>query len=219
MFEENNQEKRMNKSLIYAVAGVALLVIAVSGSAYAYFTASASSPSDAISGKTLDIQMSVASVEMVSKGTGDLIPIYDGTVTGHASQLSTATNSTNDCVDKNGYTVCQIYKVTINNNGTNSTNINTTITLNGTNDVKWARMTARNTFDTILPTSQTANLNTSVVVLPAKSGTTAGTTTQYFVVYLMNTGDNQTTADGGKTITGTVTVTASTGSRIEATFS
>lgn len=219
MFEENNQEKRINKPLIYAIAGVALLVIAVSGSAYAYFTASASSPSDAISGKTLDIQMSVASVEMVSNGKGDLIPIYDGTVSGHASQLSTATNSTNDCVDKNGYTVCQIYKVTINNNGTNSTNINTTITLNGTNDVKWARMTARNTFDTILPTSQTANLNTSDVILPAKSGTTAGTTTQYFVVYLMNTGDNQTTADGGKTITGTVTVTASTGSRIEATFS
>lgn len=219
MFEENNQEKRMNKSLIYAIAGVALLVIAVSGSAYAYFTASASSPSDAISGKTLDIQMSVASVEMVSNGKGDLIPIYDGTISGHDSQLSTATNSTNDCVDKNGYTVCQIYKVTINNNGTNSTNINTTITLNGTNDVKWARMIARNTFDTALPTSQTANLNTSDVVLPAKSGTTAGTTTQYFVVYLMNTGDNQTTADGGKTITGTVTVTASTGSRIEATFS
>ena len=219
MFEESNQEKRMNKPLIYAIAGVALLVIAVSGSAYAYFTASASSPSNAISGKTLDVQMSVASVERVSKGTGDLIPIYDGTVSGHASQLSTATNSTNDCVDKNGYTVCQIYKVTINNNGTNSTNINTTITLNGTNDVKWARMTASNTFDTILPTSQTANLNTSDVVLPAKSGTAVGTTTQYFVVYLMNTGDNQTTADGGKTITGTVTVTASTGSRIEATFS
>ena len=77
MFEESNQEKRINKPLIYAIAGVALLVIAVSGSAYAYFTASASSPSNAISGKTLDVQMSVASVERVSKGTGDLIPIYD----------------------------------------------------------------------------------------------------------------------------------------------
>lgn len=218
MTENNNQERFLNKPLIYAIAGVALLVIAVSGSAYAYFTASTSSPSNAISGKTLDVQMSVASVERVSKGTGDLIPIYDGTVSGHVEQLSTATNSTNDCVDKNGYTVCQIYSVTINNNGTNSTSINTTITLNGISDVKWARMTARNTFDTTLPTSQTDNLNTTAVVLPAKSGSVAGTVTQYFVVYLMNTGDNQTTADGGKTVTGTVTVTASTGSRIEATF-
>lgn len=218
MTENNNQERFLNKPLIYAIAGVALLVIAVSGSAYAYFTASTSSPSNAISGKTLDVQMSVASVERVSKGTGDLIPIYDGTVLGHVEQLSTATNSTNDCVDKNGYTVCQIYSVTINNNGTNSTSINTTITLNGISDVKWARMTARNTFDTTLPTSQTDNLNTTAVVLPAKSGSVAGTVTQYFVVYLMNTGDNQTTADGGKTVTGTVTVTASTGSRIEATF-
>ncbi len=218
MTENNNQERFLNKPLIYAIAGVALLVIAVSGSAYAYFTASTSSPSNAISGKTLDVQMSVASVERVSEGTGDLIPIYDGTVSGHVEQLSTATNSTNDCVDKNGYTVCQIYSVTINNNGTNSTSINTTITLNGISDVKWARMTARNTFDTTLPTSQTDNLNTTAVVLPAKSGSVAGTVTQYFVVYLMNTGDNQTTADGGKTVTGTVTVTASTGSRIEATF-
>ena len=218
MTENNNQERFLNKPLIYAIAGVALLVIAVSGSAYAYFTASTSSPSNAISGKTLDVQMSVAKVERVSKGTGDLIPIYDGTVSGHVEQLSTATNSTNDCVDKNGYTVCQIYSVTINNNGTNSTSINTTITLNGISDVKWARMTARNTFDTTLPTSQTDNLNTTAVVLPAKSGSVAGTVTQYFVVYLMNTGDNQTTADGGKTVTGTVTVTASTGSRIEATF-
>lgn len=218
MTENNNQERFLNKPLIYAIAGVALLVIAVSGSAYAYFTASTSSPSNAISGKTLDVQMSVASVERVSRGTGDLIPIYDGTVSGHVEQLSTATNSTNDCVDKNGYTVCQIYSVTINNNGTNSTSINTTITLNGISDVKWARMTARNTFDTTLPTSQTDNLNTTAVVLPAKSGSVAGTVTQYFVVYLMNTGDNQTTADGGKTVTGTVTVTASTGSRIEATF-
>lgn len=218
MTENNNQERFLNKPLIYAIAGVALLVIAVSGSAYAYFTASTSSPNNAISGKTLDVQMSVAKVERVSEGTGDLIPIYDGTVTGHVEQLSTATNSTNDCVDKNGYTVCQIYSVTINNNGTNSTSINTTITLNGISDVKWARMTARNTFDTTLPTSQTDNLNTTAVVLPAKSGSVAGTVTQYFVVYLMNTGDNQTTADGGKTVTGTVTVTASTGSRIEATF-
>ena len=101
MTENNNQERFLNKPLIYAIAGVALLVIAVSGSAYAYFTASTSSPSNAISGKTLDVQMSVASVERVSEGTGDLIPIYDGTVSGHVEQLSTATNSTNDCVDIN----------------------------------------------------------------------------------------------------------------------
>lgn len=219
MINTNKEEKTINRPLIYAIAGVALLVVAVTGSAYAYFTASASSPDNAISGKTLDVQMSVTSVEKVSKGTGDLIPIYDGTVSDHNSQLSTATNSSNDCVDKNGYTVCQIYKVTINNNGANSTSINTKITLNTESNVKWARMTARNTFDTTLPTLQTDNLNTSPVVLPAKSGDTPGSITQYFVIYLMNTGDNQTTSDGGQTITGTVSISASTGSRIEATFS
>ena len=117
MFEENNQEKRMNKSLIYAVAGVALLVIAITGSAYAYFSASATN-TNAITGKTLDVQLSIASLRKVSKGTGDLIPIYDGTVTGHTTnQLTTAISTTNDCVDKNNYTVCQVYELVINNGG------------------------------------------------------------------------------------------------------
>ena len=56
------------------------------------------------------------------------------------------------------------------------------------------------------------------VTLPAKSGSTNGSVTQYFVVYLKNTGADQTSADSGKSFTGTVTVTASTGAQIEATF-
>ena len=214
MFEENNQEKRMNKSLIYAVAGVALLVIAVSGSAYAYFSASATN-TNAITGKTLDVQLSIASLRKVSKGTGDLIPIYDGTVTGHASQLSTATNSTNDCVDKNNYTVCQVYELVINNGGTNATSVDTEITVNGTTGIKWAKMTGRNALGTVNLT--TGTLATGVA-LPAKANNVNGSVTQYFVVYLQNTGGDQTGADSGKTVSGTVTVRASTGANIEAAF-
>ena len=39
----NNNNKGVSKQLMFAVAGVALLVIAVAGSAYAYFVASATS--------------------------------------------------------------------------------------------------------------------------------------------------------------------------------
>lgn len=216
MKEENNNEKTFNKPLIYAICGVALLIVTIAGSAYAYFTATASN-TNAISGKTLDVQMSIASVTRVSKGTGDLIPIYDGTVSGHDSQLSTATNSTNDCVDKKGYTVCQIYQITINNAGANATTVDTSITLSSTStDIKWAKMSARNTFNSTLPTN---NYLAQSVALPAKSGSTNGSVTQYFVVYLKNTGADQTSADSGKSFTGTVTVTASTGAQIEATFS
>ena len=211
MFEENNQEKRMNKSLIYAVAGVALLVIAVSGSAYAYFSASATN-TNAITGKTLDVQLSIASLRKVSKGTGDLIPIYDGTVTGHASQSSTATNSTNDCVDKNGYTVCKVYKISVKNSGTTATTVNTTLNLNngGVANIKWARMTSSTVVDTTLPTNST--------VSTGKELGAGATLEQYIMVYLKNTGADQTSTDAGRTISGTVTVTASTGANVQAEF-
>ncbi|UKI26878.1 MAG: hypothetical protein L6V91_09210 [Bacilli bacterium] len=215
MFEENNQEKRMNKPLMYAVAGVALLVIAITGSAYAYFSASATN-TNAITGKTLDVQLSIASLKKVSKGTGDLIPIYDGTVTGHTTnQLTTAISTTNDCVDKNNYTVCQVYELVINNGGTNATKVDTEVTVNGTTGIKWAKMTGRNALGTVNLT--TGTLATGVT-LPAKANNVNGSVTQYFVVYLQNTGGDQTGADSGKTVSGTVTVRASTGANIEAAF-
>ena len=215
MFEENNQEKRMNKPLMYAVAGVALLVIAITGSAYAYFSASATN-TNAITGKTLDVQLSIASLKKVSKGTGDLIPIYDGTVKDHTTnQLTTAISTTNDCVDKNNYTVCQVYELVINNGGTNATKVDTEVTVNGTTGIKWAKMTGRNALGTVNLT--TGTLATGVA-LPAKANNVNGSVTQYFVVYLQNTGGDQTGADSGKTVSGTVTVRASTGANIEAAF-
>ena len=113
----NNNNKGVSKQLMFAVAGVALLVIAVAGSAYAYFVASATSDGG-VSGTTLNVKLDKPTVTLVStKATGGLIPIYDGTVTGHTSQLSAAATATNQCVDKNGYTVCKVYKISVKNSG------------------------------------------------------------------------------------------------------
>ena len=181
----NNNNKGVSKQLMFAVAGVALLVIAVAGSAYAYFVASA---------------------------TSGLIPIYDGTVTGHTSQLSAAATATNQCVDKNGYTVCKVYKISVKNSGTTATIVNTTLNLNngGVANIKWAKMTSATAVDTALPTNNT--------VSTGKSLGAGATLEQYIMVYLKNTGADQTSTDAGKTISGTVTVTASTGSQVQATF-
>lgn len=207
------EKKKVNRPLIYAILGVTILILAVSGSAYAFFTASATS--DEFTGTTLDVKINKPKVEKVStdgaKGAG-LIPIYDGSVSGHEEQLTTATNSTNKCVDKNGYTVCKIYKVTITNGGSSETTIDTSVTLNdvtGTN-ITWAKMTGENTFDSLKGSDNTLAAGTSLGA--------NGTVTQYFVVYLKNTGANQTSTDAGKSFSGTVTVTASTGAQIEASF-
>ena len=209
---ENNNNKGVSKQLAFAISGVALLIIAVAGSAYAYFTASATSDGG-ISGTTLNVKLDKPIVTLVStKATGGLIPIYDGTVNGHTSQLSAAATATNQCVDKNGYTVCKVYKISVKNSGTTATTVNTTLNLNngGATNLKWARMTSSTVVDTTLPTNST--------VSTGKELGAGATLEQYIMVYLKNTGADQTSTDAGKTISGTVTVTASTGANIQATF-
>lgn len=210
MIENNN--KGVSKQLAFAISGVALLIIAVAGSAYAYFTASATSDGG-ISGTTLNVKLDKPIVTLVStKATGGLIPIYDGTVNGHTSQLSDAATATNQCVDKNGYTVCKVYKISVKNSGTTATTVNTTLNLNngGATNLKWARMTSSTVVDTTLPTNST--------VSTGKELGAGATLEQYIMVYLKNTGADQTSTDAGRTISGTVTVTASTGANIQATF-
>ena len=209
---ENNNNKGVSKQLAFAISGVALLIIAVAGSAYAYFTASATSDGG-ISGTTLNVKLDKPIVTLVStKATGGLIPIYDGTVNGHTSQLSAAATATNQCVDKNGYTVCKVYKISVKNSGTTATTVNTTLNLNngGATNLKWARMTSSTVVDTTLPTNST--------VSTGKELGAGATLEQYIMVYLKNTGADQTTADAGRTISGTVTVTASTGANVQAEF-
>ena len=212
MIENNNNNKGVSKQLAFAISGVALLIIAVAGSAYAYFTASATSDGG-ISGTTLNVQLQKPKVELVStNATGGLIPIYDGTVTGHDSQLSAAATATNQCVDKNGYTVCKVYKISVKNSGTTATTVNTTLNLNngGATNLKWARMTSSTVVDTTLPTNST--------VSTGKALGAGATLEQYIMVYLKNTGADQTSTDAGRTISGTVTVTASTGANVQAEF-
>lgn len=212
MIENNNNNKGVSKQLAFAISGVALLIIAVAGSAYAYFTASATSDGG-ISGTTLNVKLDKPIVTLFStKATGGLIPIYDGTVTGHTSQLSAAATATNQCVDKNGYTVCKVYKISVKNSGTTATTVNTTLNLNngGATNLKWARMTSSTVVDTTLPTNST--------VSTGKELGAGATLEQYIMVYLKNTGADQTSTDAGKTISGTVTVTASTGANVQAEF-
>ena len=209
---ENNNNKGVSKQLAFAISGVALLIIAVAGSAYAYFTASATSDGG-ISGTTLNVKLDKPIVTLFStKATGGLIPIYDGSVNGHTSQLSAAATATNQCVDKNGYTVCKVYKISVKNSGTTATTVNTTLNLNngGVANIKWARMTSSTVVDTTLPTNST--------VSTGKELGAGATLEQYIMVYLKNTGADQTSTDAGRTISGTVTVTASTGANVQAEF-
>ena len=207
-----DEKKKVNRPLVYAILGVTLLVLAVSGSAYAFFTAQATS--DQFSGNTIDVQIKKPVVTLVvGDKTKGLIPIHDGSVTGHTTnQLTTAVSGTNKCVDKNGYMVCHVYKVTLSNEGSTATTVDTSITLNtgGAANVTWAKMTNQTTFGSLKGTDNSLAKGTAL--------SANGTADLYFVVYLKNTGSDQTGTDAGKTYKGTVTVVASTGSTLEAQF-
>jgi len=219
------EEKRKSEKapLIYAIVGVAVLIVAIAGSTFAYFTASAAAEG-AISGETLSIDLGI-DVTPISdtgeKGEG-LIPIHDGTVdnveTGskYPSQLQAA--ATANCVDSQRYTVCQIYEITLTNDGTDEIAVNTSVefteeTLTKFENLKWARMTAASTVGTgtFAATTSAANINEAPVTLGADE------IKQYIMVYVMNTGGNQTSIDSGA-FSGTIRVTASTGANVEAKF-
>ena len=212
------EEKRKSEKapLIYAIVGVAVLIVAVAGSTFAFFTAS-DAAENAITGETLDIDLGVTVTKVSGNGTkGEgLIPIHDGTTSGSTSQLQAA--ATANCIDKNNYTACQIYKITLTNGGADATTVDTTIefdsaTMSNYQHLKWAPMTGAKQMGTgTFAASTTAAEIFSDVTL-------AGTAVeQYVMVYVNNTGADQTSQDHG-TFNGTIRVTASTGAQVQASF-
>ena len=100
------------KKIGYTIALVLLLIIIVVGATYAYFSATAKSDND-IKGGTLDVSLglSVKKVSATGSKSENLIPIYDGTISGYASQLETAAQSKYNCIDKKEFKVrmCAYY--------------------------------------------------------------------------------------------------------------
>ncbi len=207
------------KKIGYTIALVLLLIAVVAGATYAYFSATAKSDND-IKGGTLDVSLglSVKKVSATGSKSENLIPIYDGTISGYASQLETAAQSKYNCIDKNDYTVCQIYEITISNTGANSISTNTTITFNknNVNNLKWAGMSDANTVISNNRHTITNNVPDTIAsntIINGKSNNTK----LYFMVYVNNTGKDQTEQDKDG-FSGIITVTATSGDKITATF-
>lgn len=229
MFEEGQKNNTNKSGLIYAIVGVAVLIVAVAGSAYAYYSATAADK-DTVKGTAGG---GAAPILVVAKdsATGPrgemLIPI-------DATSLDTAAKATSKCVDKNGYTVCQIYKVTI----THQTNVKTSYDISLSipkvstmPSICAAKMSNENTVTTISGTDKNPVLigtdvdkNASGVITPRnisgsicspKDMTNKSTVTCYFMVYIKN--DTRAQTDSGA-FTGTVTAVGSNGAEIKAQF-
>lgn len=107
------EENKKGSNTLYAAIGVATLIVAIIGATFAYFSASATSTGDAITGQTdndlasaLSLTVEKVAFENANATSANLVPTnLEATLNGVNSAV------TSKCVS-NGYTGCHLYKIT-----------------------------------------------------------------------------------------------------------
>ena len=206
--------KKLDKKKMYMIFGIVILIIAIAGSAYAYYSAVAvdnTTVSGTVAGgANLDLK-----VEKITTGaTGNLIPVDNDITTLNKAVIGEGNTNKEDskrCIDKNGLTACQIYKITLTNKSSVSVEIDGGVTLSGkdTPNIECAKMDNINKVSSnnsckgnkTLAKNYNMNANESVIY--------------YIMVYIKNINSAQT--DTGL-FTGTVFFNVS-GNKIESNFS
>ena len=116
-----DNEKNKGRGIFYGVIGVATLVVAIIGATFAYFTATVSSNGNEITGNAASVSfgLTVTRAETTDQTNGGLIPMSNSMVqsavyVGGKPSVGAGANNI-ACVDDNGNSVCQIYRVTVTN--------------------------------------------------------------------------------------------------------
>ncbi len=137
--------KMTNKKIGLLIIGIAVLVVSITGSTFAYFALSSGPQGqNVINGTTAsaNLYLTVEQQELKADNTGKFVPQLD-------SAIHTAVDSTHKCVDDNGNVVCKVYKITVKNGSasnpadpsTATVLVNGTITFSSTTgNLKWRRI-------------------------------------------------------------------------------
>ncbi len=207
--DENN---RKGPGVFYAVIGIATLVVAIIGATFAFFSAS-DTDVETIQGSTAEIglQLTVTPVT-TSQANGGLIPILETDLEkGLAGDSATENVS---CLDKNGNTVCQVYKIDVKNTGNSTVVLKGTLTLNAETikDLKWTKLNGEKELgENAKNAKEVTNLEDSISV----NG--SDTHTIYVMVYINETSTEQNTSNNGQ-FTGIVSYNAADGQGVTASF-
>ena len=207
------EENRKGTGVFYAVVGVATLVVAIIGATFAYFSATATN-NDTIVGGTAtgnNIALAVTPIAPVKEAktrTENMIPMLEANL-----QDGLTGTDGKSCIDANGNTVCQVYKVTVTNNGATAVKLDATLNLEtakgtgegtGTN-MKWQLIESATKEGTVgtMKSQGAAELFANDLPLASKAHEE-----YYIVVWLLETNGPQDSSDAGINYTGTVTVNA-----------
>ena len=206
--------KKLDKKKMYMIFGIVILIIAIAGSAYAYYSAVAvdnTTVSGTVAGgANLDLK-----VEKVTTGaTGNLIPVDNDITTLNKAVIGEGNTNKEDskrCIDKNGLTACQIYKITLTNKSSVSVEIDGGVSLSGDNtpNIECAKM------DNINKVSNNNSCKGNKTLAKNYNMNANASVIYYIMVYIKNINSAQT--DTGL-FTGTVFFNVS-GNKIESNFS
>lgn len=228
----------MNKRIGALIVAIAVLIVSVTGSTFAYFALTVSNTT-AVTGTTAtaNLTLSVEEQALKTPNTGKMVPQL-------GAAIGTAINNTNKCVDANGNIVCKVYKITVTNTSSAGALVNGTIIFtnySGTTNLRWRRIdgatsaTTTTASTSYAPAGVTVSMNAETDLIsgsecvPSNSAkrsgcndvqlaATNGSEIYYIVVWIQETGSDQTGADAGKTFNATIKFEGANGKGITSTI-
>ena len=208
-------ENNNGKGIFYGVIGVATLVVAIIGATFAYFSATATN-NNVIQGTAATVGLNLSVDKVSTDAAGGLIPMNNADIA--KGLKGDATTGSKMCVDKNGNTVCQVYQITVTNNGTATAVVNGTLNITGATfaNLKWQLLNG--TESESLTTTTTYNPISTTTLDTGASLTASGSKTYFVMIWISNLSSDQSSADTGS-FTGSVTFNSADGAGVSATFS
>ncbi len=172
-----------NKKKLYLLVFIMAIVVALLTGTYAYFSVSVSSSNNAISGSIANVKISM-NVKLLTKDD-KLIPLKE-------SLLNEAAKA--QCQDSNGYTACQVYSITLNNEGSVKVNVDgyVTLTSSTSKNLKWTELSTQTSYNEAARRGMNKSTLVKADTIRAKSSKT-----YYIIVYLNDTNTEQNDIDKG----------------------
>ena len=209
---KEEKQTKMKKSTKYLLIGTLVLFLSILGASMAYYLARVSGN---LSGKAAGTGLSLT-INKVSSTDGDLIPLDNDEETLNQAILGYGNTSNNfdaakSCIDINNYSVCQVYKVTLTNNGSVPVVVNSKVELSG-EDTPNIDCTTMNDEKSVSNSNSCIGDNTI-----ANNDTINGNSSKdyYVVVYIKNLDVPQ--YDKGE-FNGTITFTSTDGDQVKGRF-
>ena len=119
---------KMKKSTKYLLIGTLVLFLSIFGASMAYYLARVQGT---LNGRAAGTELTINVEKLSTNANMGLIPLDNDLET--LQLAAEGYDNYGACVDINGYSVCQIYRVRVTNNGTVPLTMNGTVTLSGQN--------------------------------------------------------------------------------------